>query len=137
MEHQHQAWALFGPEQPAFSGLDWGIRPALRLVPPLASDADAVPGGAAADLPPAGAGPAGPPRPEASPAEPCAAIPGQLSFGWTQLLVWDLEPEPSQPSLLTPPPPWEAPAPAARPARPSRPRSRGRAPAADQLTLFG
>jgi hypothetical protein len=135
MECQHQAWALFGPEQPAFAGLDWGIRPALRLVPPLAGGADPLPGDAAAH--PAGAGAAGPPRSEATPAGPCAAIPGQLSFGWTQLLVWDLEPEPSQPSLLTPPPPWEAPALAAGPARRSRPRARGRAPAADQLTLFG
>lgn len=99
-------------------GMDFGLRPALWLVPAPVD----------AEVPP--------------------TCPGQLRFGWEQLEVWDVEPEPRQPSLLPPPTLfeelWEAPVPpaeeAVRPRRrepQARPPRRVRRPAAGQLALFG
>ena len=62
--------------------------------------------------------------------------PGQLCLGPNQMLLWDADPEPRQPSLLPDPAPWEL-APPRVPVPPARPRAgeqrRGRP---DQLRLF-
>ena len=112
------ALPVFDDIQVSLPGMDYGLRPALRLVPPV------EPGG--------NAGP-----------EEASACPGQLSFGWEQLEVWDVEPEPLQPSLLPPPALWEEAARSAaatlRPPRreaPARPPRRPRRPASGQLALF-
>ncbi|GAC1367810.1 MAG: hypothetical protein NVSMB32_12860 [Actinomycetota bacterium] len=70
---------------------------------------------------------------------PIVVLPGQLSFGPNQMLVWDVDPEPEQPTLLSPPALWEMEPsePGPRPARPRRPRrSRQTANPSEQLTLF-
>jgi hypothetical protein len=125
-------WALFGPEQEALDGLESGIRPALRLLPALAGDAEDAPDSTSWGGIHAAAAP----------------IEGQLSLTWNQMLLSDLDPEPRQPSLLPVPQLWEeaaatdpahlvrAPgAPGRRTRTTRRPRQR-RAPE-DQLTLFG
>lgn len=76
------ALPLFGPQQ---HPLPWSD-PDLWLMPRLSPD------------PPAGADmvPPAPPGPD------------QLCLGANQIPVWDIEPEPLQPSLLADPPLWEA-----------------------------
>ncbi|HEU5001898.1 MAG TPA: hypothetical protein VFW71_03850 [Actinomycetota bacterium] len=105
---------VFDDVQAPFPGMDYGLRPALRLVPPPIDPEDLAPG------------------------------PSQLRFGWEQLEVWDVEPEPLQPSLLPPPTLWEEAALlAAVTVRPptrepqARPPRRGRRPVSGQLALFG
>lgn len=98
---------LFGPDQPAFAGLDLGIRPALHLVPALVEE-------------------------EVAPAE----IPGQLCLSWNQLWLADAEPDAQQPSLLPEPPMWEELV-VPRHVRATRGRSRSRGLAGEQLRLFG
>lgn len=114
----HDALPVFDGIQAALPGMDYGLRPALRLVPALEPPLAGCANGA-------------------SPGR------GQLSFGLEQLEVWDVEPEPLQPSLLPPPTLWEeaarfAAVPVRPPRRepPARPPRRGRRPASGQLALF-
>jgi hypothetical protein len=102
------ALPLFGPQQHA---LPWSD-PDLWLVPPPASD----------------------PLAGTEPAPPALPAPDQLCFGANQIPVWDIEPEPLQPSLLAEPPMWEA--------APSRRSSPGQSlprsgPLPGQLHFFG
>lgn len=153
MSEAHAVWALFGPDQDPFAGMDLGIRPALRLIDGGADEASAPhqapgePTGRA--LGEAPGEPAGRALGEA-PAQ--APIPGQLCLTWNQMLLSDLEPEPRQPSLLPVPLPWEQEALPGEPGAPAAPApgrakpapTRARAPrrprrrdlGEDQLTLF-
>ena len=82
---------LFGGEQGPLPGMDRG----LRILPPD--------------------------EPDTHP--PLAVVlpgPGQLSLGANQMLLWDADPEPRQPSLLPDPAPWEL-APPRVPVRQARP----------------
>jgi len=98
---------LFGGEQGPLPGMDRG----LRILPPEEPDADC----------------------------PLAVVlpgPGQLCLGPNQMLLWDADPEPRQPSLLPDPALWEL-APPRVPPRDARHRAGGGGPGRpDQLRLF-
>lgn len=106
---------LFGGDQFPLLEMDWAIGQAIAQLERSQEPADLWPPG---------------PMPVAA---------GQLTLGANQMLVWDLEPEPAQPSLLPAPALWET-DPAELVARPRRQRRARRPRSSDdgseQLGLF-